>query len=185
MNPSDIRDDADRRLIDQIRRGYAPPPLTEVERTRFDARLRACIERQQRRRWGLWGLAVTGAAAAVALFALRAPEPLGAPGEPVALPAMAAAPALDDASPELDWLVDDSAADWLGGSTVLPADPLAVPTLAQRAALAAETGAADNENDAEADAETDSAPAYLPDEYTVLAGLIDIEPYDPYAEDWP
>ena len=197
MNPRDDRqagvDPADARLIDQIRRGYVPPALTEVERTRFDAQLRARIARQQRRRWGLAGLALAGAAAAVTLFALQPPSMSG-PGDPSALPPMAETHAVDplvapvdDAEPAvaLEWLLDDSPADWLGGSTVLPSDPLALSTLGA-------TAAADTVADAEAEDETadtadedDGGPAWMPEEYTVLAGLIEIDPYDPYAEDWP
>lgn len=192
MTSPDLRADLsaeDRRLVDHIRRDYAAPPMSAVDHTRFDARLRARIERQRRRRWGLAGLALAGAAAAVALFALRQPTELPA-GEPGVLPAMASSPTAADAgsavaetqSITLDWLVADSAADWLGGTTVLPADPLALPTLDDGQVAAAADDAEDAADDTDDDAD---GPAYLPDEYTVLAGLIEIEPYDPYAEDWP
>jgi len=180
----------DRRLIDQIRRGYAPPPMTDVDRARFDARMRARIERQRRRRWGAVGLTLAGAAAAAALFALGQPAPSPTPN-PGALPEMAALPAapttdaaVDTPAVALDWLIEDSAADWLGGSTVLPSDPLLLT------ALGDDTGAADDDgtDDALADETDDDAPAWMPDEYTVLAGLIDLDPYDAYdtyEEDWP
>lgn len=169
----------DRRLVARIREGYAPPPLTEMDRTRFDARLRGRVEARRRRwLWGLGGLALAGAVAATAVFALR---PAVAPE---ATPAMVAAPtAPGDVT--LTWLVDEARADWLGGSTVLPADPLAVPTL-DTVAAAAETDTADGTDADATDTDAkDTAPAWMPDEYTVLAGLIEIEPYDPYAEDWP
>lgn len=183
MTPEDIG------LVARIREGYQPPPMTDLERRRFDARLRARIASQQRRRaWGFGGLALTAAAAAALFFAARQTEP-PAPN-PGPQPAMAAAPT---ESPQadgesggeaiaLDWLVDEDRADWLGGSTVLPADPL---ELAALDGVASPVAADPSDADA-ADGDTDDgSPEWMPAEYDLLASLIEIEPYDPYAEDWP
>ncbi len=175
--------DDDRALVAHIREHYAPPPMTAVERSRFDARLRARIEARRRMRWGLGGLALAGAAAAALLFAAgpRPPTPTPAP-EMAALPATPDSEAL-----ALDWLVEAPADDWLGGSTVLPADPLAVPALDDGVLAADETNDETNDEAADAVAEAEEAldgPAWMPDEYVLLAGLIEIEPYGAEG-DWP
>lgn len=180
--------DDDRALVAHIREHYRPPPMTAAERSRFDARLRARVEARRRMRWGLGGLALAGAAAAALLFA-AGPRP---PTPPPA-PEMAAQPATPDREAiALDWLVEAPADDWLGGSTVLPADPLAVPALDDGVPATAAAGDAgddtladDTDTDADADAEeTLDGPAWMPDEYVLLAGLIEIEPYGAEG-DWP
>lgn len=173
----------DRALVARVRQHYQPSPMTAADRTRFDARLRARVEAQRRRRlWGFGGLALAAAAAAALFFANR---PVGAPPAPDA-PEMAARPAVDGEAIALGWLVERPDADWLGGTTVLPADPLAVPGLSDDAVAASDDEAvAETEADVETDA--DGGPEWMPDEYVLLASLIEIDPYDAYGSegDWP
>lgn len=169
-------------FVDRLRRAYAPPPMEPVEQRRFDARLRARIEdaARRRRRWLVGGAALAAAAAAAALFALASPD-AGAPGPPAPAIAAPTEPAAGEAI-ALDWLVEEPAADaeWLGRSTVIPADPLAVAGLEAATAEAAET---DTETEAGA-ADEAAAPEWMPAEYEMLAMLIDVDPYMP-EEDWP
>jgi hypothetical protein len=58
-------DPQEKSFVDQLASLYAPRPWTSEQRARFDARLRARIQRPQRRSWMVPALAAVAAAALV------------------------------------------------------------------------------------------------------------------------
>lgn len=163
----------DEAFVDRLRSAYEPPPMTAFDETRFDARLRARIEATgRRRRMGLGALAVAAAAAVLALVTIDV-----APTE----------------APAVDWLaaLEGPEATWAGEVIVVPADPLAVPSLSDELAWAAAgdgaTDAADvaADDSAELDDAADEGPAWMPAEYEMLAQLIEVDPYTFEEEEWP
>jgi len=91
-NGSEDGRESDAQLVERIARAYAPAPLDEVGRARFDARLRERLEARSARgpRWWVTSLAGAGTLAALVLVAVGR-GPLVDPAAPIETAALSTA----------------------------------------------------------------------------------------------